>query len=126
MDVSRFIGSATVRLIALVLAASFAWVALGVTAGRLPWYAALVSGLLAWIAVVHSSRPLYAWWMRVAEALHTLVITVLFGACYLLIVPLFGLLTRRRDPLRLRRRRLESSWEVRRGSIDARSLERMG
>jgi hypothetical protein len=90
---------------------------LGVAAG---------AGVLALIGAIHSSRRVFAAWMRFAEALHTVVIAVLFSACYLLIVPLFAPIAWMRDPLLLRRRPRDTAWVTKSGAVDLASLERMG
>lgn len=90
--------------------------------------AALAAGLLAWLGLLHSSRALYARWLRVAEGIQTLVVTALFGAVYLFVVPLFTALRLPFDPLRLRRRSREESFWIRRARrpVDLESLQRMG
>jgi hypothetical protein len=42
---------------------------------------------------VHSFRGLYDRWLAFAEFLQSVMIVVLFGGCYLLIVPWFYLVT---------------------------------
>ena len=88
----------------------------------------VASAVVAFMALVHSSHGIYARWMRFAEGLQALIVTVLFGACYLLVVPLFFALSWYQDPLRLRRRAQEHSFWVQRaaGSDDLRSFQRMG
>jgi hypothetical protein len=77
-----------------------------------------------WAAVSRPLRPLFQAWMHVAEGLQRVVTATIFGACYLVLAPLFAVVTWVRDPLHLRRR--STSWVSRRAEIDAASLERMG
>jgi hypothetical protein len=54
----------------------------------------VVVGFLTFVGVIHSFRRLYYRWLAVAESLQGVVITLLFGACYLLVVPWFALVAR--------------------------------
>lgn len=65
---------------------------------------------------------------RFAEVLNTVIVTVLFAACYLLIVPIFYLLLRWSDPLRLRGDDTSDSFWIDKTEtpLDRDSLERMG
>jgi hypothetical protein len=76
----------------------------------------------------YSLRKIYRLWMRFAELLHSIAVAVLFGGCYLLIVPVFFLISRPFDPLRLRGRADAKSYWIkrRRGDVDLRSLQRGG
>ncbi len=87
--------------------------------------AVVILAILAWMSVVHASAALFALWMRFADTLHTIAVTVLFGACYLIVVPVFRLALWFRDPLSLRRAH-QTSWVSRTRTVDAGSLERMG
>jgi hypothetical protein len=127
MSTNRFVGSWTARVAVVVFA--LLTIALASSASQSPryvTYAAVFSGILTWLSLVHAVVPLFRAWMRFAEFLHNVAVTVLFGACYLLLVPFFHLLLRRRDPLHLRRSNDSSSWIIRTGVVDASSLERMG
>ena len=134
MDLNRLIGSAGVRgatLIAFLLSLSAVVardrIASSGAEGAL-FLLAVVAGVIAFLGVIHSFRSLYAGWMRFAEALQKLVVTILFAACYFLVVPWFHVIARILDPLRLRlRSEPESFWiPRRREDIDGRSLSRMG
>lgn len=127
MKTNRFVGSWIARVAVVVFGALT--IALAMSAGQAPryvTYAAVFAGIWTWLSLVHAIRPLFKAWMRFAELLHNVAVTVLFGGCYLILVPLFHLVLRRRDPLHLRRAKSDSSWVVRTGVIDASSLERMG
>jgi hypothetical protein len=89
---------------------------------------AVVSAVLTFLALIHSHRTIYSGWMRFAEVLHTVVVTLLFGACYLLVVPLFFLIAWVSDPLRLRRSSNTDSFWIRRKTQaqDTGYFERMG
>jgi hypothetical protein len=89
---------------------------------------AVGSGILAFLGMIHAFRTVYARWLRLTRALHTVLITVLFGACYLFVVPVFSLMVWPFDPLRLRHRpKLDTFWIRRRSpGCDLASLQRMG
>jgi hypothetical protein len=60
-------------------------------------------------------KRIYAGWMAFAHRLQVIVTTVLFGAIYLVVVPLFALVAVTGDTLRLRRSsRRETFWVRRR------------
>jgi hypothetical protein len=82
--------------------------------------------VLTWLALVHSSRMLFAAWMRAAGTLQGVVATTLFIVCYLVVVPMFRVLIWFRDPLQLRRPPQQTSWVARTATVDAASMERMG
>ena len=121
MDSEKLIASPSVRIASALLAV------LSVAAiAALPIVAA-VAGLLAVFGLILSFRSSYDLWMRMAERLQTVVTTFLFGACYLLVVPLFAAFVRMSDPLKLRRDKAASSWVATRQEVhDARSYQRMG
>ena len=134
MNLDRWIGSAGTRVATL----TFALLCLTVVAvhmrrllpqtGQLAIVVACASGLLALVGVIYSFHPVYSLWMRMAKGLNTIVVTVLFGACYLIIVPVFFLVVFRSDPLRLRRRfDPKTFWIPRhRDPIDSTAFRRMG
>ena len=131
MDPSQLVGSAAIRgatlLFAAVCAAAVSMSGSSPGAQRLLTWLAIGSGLFAAIGFLHSFQSTYSAWLRFAERLQTVVISILFGACYLLVVPLFRLFTQISDPLRLRRRmRAETFWVLRPEDSDLDSLERMG
>jgi len=132
MDSARLVGSASIRCAALLFAGVCAAAVLlqhgspKAAGGILPWLA-IGSGVLAFIGLIHSSRRLYAAWLGLAEVAKLVVISGLFGSCYLFVVPVFRLITQVSDPLRLRRRSPpETFWILRREDSDPASLERMG
>ena len=133
MNQERLIGSRSVRWVTLLLVLScLAGVALRelstseMGAAFLPLM--IVGAFLTFMGTIFSFAPLYALWMSFAKVLHTVSITVLFGACYLLVVPPFFVMTWILDPLRLRKRFDGPSYwiERNRGELDERSLRRMG
>jgi hypothetical protein len=123
---NRFVGSTAARVSAPLFAAA-AMAMASVPPGVVPFktLAVVILAVLAWLGVVHASAGLFALWMRFADLLHTVAVTVLFGACYLVVVPLFRLALWFRDPLSVRRAR-QTSWVPRTRLVDADSLERMG
>jgi drug/metabolite transporter (DMT)-like permease len=121
MDPGKLIASPGVRVASALL------VIVSVAALGFQPIVAAVTGLLAFLGLIMSFRSSYQAWMRMAERLQTVVTTILFGACYLLVVPLFAAFVRMSDPLRLRRPKNESSWVgTRQEARDARSYQRMG
>ncbi len=119
MDFDRFIASPGIRVASLLL------IALGVgSIGSYPMIA-VVAGVLAAFGAILSFHSSYDAWLPLAERIQKVVTTVLFGACYLLIVPLFSIFVRAGDPLRLRES--DSSWVTeQREASDAQSYQRMG
>ncbi len=92
----------------------------------LAWLTVVLS-VLAFMGFVHSARSVFTKWMAFARFLHSLAVPTLFGACYLLVVPIFVLFNWRRDPLGLRPRSQSTFWTDRRcGTVDKNSLSRMG
>lgn len=130
MNTERLIGSTAMRVLTVVFAAVCA--ALLLARGRFPdasgllLVVAIASGILACLAFIHSFRAVYTAWMRFAKALHNVVIAVLFGACYLAVVPFFFLIAWPSDPLRLRKQPESGTFWVRRREFDPSSLDRMG
>ena len=134
MNVERLIGSTGVR------AATLAVLSLVVTAVVLEgqvvsssaqdalFVFSIVGGFIAFILLIHCFRALYSWWMRLAVRLQKVVVVVLFGACYLFIVPWFFLIARALDARRhLGHSDPASFWIPRRGGeINARYFARMG
>jgi hypothetical protein len=134
LDLNRLIGSAGVRagtLAALLLSVSALVVRDRIAAsgaeGAL-FLLAVGAGVVALLGMIHSFRRLYAGWMRFAEVLQKVVVSILFAAFYFLLVPWFLVMVRILDPLRLRTRsESESFWiPKRRQGIDGKSLSRMG
>jgi hypothetical protein len=131
MDPARFVGSAWIRAATVLFAGSCVTAALlergSAGAGRTLAWLAIGSGLVAFIGLIHSFSSLYAAWLGFAERAQTVVVGVLFGGVYLLVVPVFRLITLASDPLRLRKRsRPETFWIRRQDDSDPSSLERMG
>jgi len=133
MDSARLVGSSLVRLATAILAGVSLATGLALRgngfAGMRSVLLALTigTGILAFLGLVHSFRLLHTAWLAYARVMHVLAVTVLFGACYLLIVPVFWLILRPFDPLRLRRRsRGNTFWIPRREEFDPTSLQRMG
>lgn len=134
MNPNRWIGSTAVRCGTAVLAALSLTAALVYRRELVPgasgivFAAAVVCGILAAIGFVHCFRAVYTWWMKFADVLQTVVVSILFGACYLLIVPIFALIVRILDPLRLSKRRETGTLWIRRrpDAYDWNSFERLG
>jgi hypothetical protein len=77
---------------------------------------------------IYCSRAAFAWWMRFSKVLNAVMTTVVFGLCYLVLVPFFVPLIWALDPLRLRRgSNPPSFWHERPGTpVTVDSLRRMG
>ena len=134
MDVDQLIGSTGIRaatlavlLLAVTVVVFREQTTLSGTRDVL-FFLAIGGGVLTFIGLIHSFRSLYSRWLILAEHVQKLVVTLLFGSCYLLIVPWFFLIGRVISLLRLRSRsEPESFWiSRRRADCDARSLARMG
>ncbi len=126
MDPARFVGSTPIRSATLLFAGICLATALLGRGSSSAWLA-IGSGFLAFIGLIHSFQSLYAAWLRFAVIAQLVVIGTLFGACYLLVVPVFRLVTLASDPLHLRgRSRRETFWIPRQDDPDPASLERMG
>jgi hypothetical protein len=130
MNPDRLIGSAGIRFATLILALlCLAAMALdflsqaGVVLRTLTFGCAI----LTFMGIVYSFRAVYSLWMRVAKALHAVGVTLLFGACYLFIIPLFFLISWAFDPLRLRNRSEPQTFWIprRRTPCDLTFLQRM-
>jgi hypothetical protein len=127
MSTNRFVGSVVARVAVVAFGVLTAALAAAATqAPRYVTYVAIIAGVLTWLSLVHAIKPLFRRWMRLTELMHNVAVTVLFSVCYLLLVPLFHLVLRRRDPLHVRREKSASSWVEKSGVVDAASLERMG
>ena len=130
MDSARFVGSVSTRLatIALVLVCLGSVVQYGRAPSPIILTLTIGAGFLAFLGMIHCFGALYSRWMRFAGLLHTVAVTVLFGACYLFVVPLFYLFVRVSDPLRLRSRAQPGSFWIRRRNpgLDPSTLQRMG
>jgi hypothetical protein len=89
---------------------------------------AVVCGILAGVGAIHCFQGVFSLWMRLARILNTVVTTLLFGACYILVVPFFFLVIRLLDPLCLRKRPEPPTFWLERphATVDITSLERMG
>jgi hypothetical protein len=90
---------------------------------------AIGSGFVSVLGLIYSFAPLYRGWMRFASALQKAVTLLLFGACYLLVVPTFSLIVRFTDPLKRgkRFREVETLWvHAHRDERDPGSFQRMG
>ncbi len=134
MHPEKLVGSVGVRLIALV-ALLLCLAAVGLDGrGVFPaldrvWPGlAIGSGILAFLAFIHAFQAVYARWMRLAKVINTAVVTGLFGACYLLVVPFFFLMVWAFDPLRVRKQPREDTFWIRRRSngMDLSAMQRMG
>ncbi len=130
MEFDRWISSQSIRVATLGGSALFAAVTYFYFENRsseLLLACVIATGVPTALGVILSFRPIYAVWMRIAEILQRFVSTVLFGSCYLLLVPLM-LLAARLGGLFGRRREFGESLWVRRAprDTDPRSYQRMG
>jgi drug/metabolite transporter (DMT)-like permease len=86
-----------------------------------------VLSVLAFVAIVHSGRTLYALWMIAAEKIQITVVTTLFSLSYLVLVPLVWLFAWTRDSLKLRKAGESTYWVERRDEErTAEFFQRMG
>jgi hypothetical protein len=130
----RLVGSVGVRLATLLFLLLSVTVVVLYKHGSFPnvskalLIVAVVAGILAFIGVIHSIRTVYTAWLNLAMTLNTVMITILFGACYLLVVPVFFAIRWPSDPLGVRKRsEVETFWIRRRRSrCDLASLQRLG
>lgn len=133
MDINALIGSWRIRLATVVLAASFA-AAMALresatvprTGGTAFLILTVVLGIAAFVAFMHCFRTLHNAWLAFAGALQNVMVTLLFGAVYLLIVPWFYLVSRLFDRGRARRGQPGSHWIPRSTEIDSKYFTRMG
>jgi hypothetical protein len=132
MNMEALIGNRRVRAAAVAFALLSAGAIATDPAGAWPrWHGALrlaawAGGFLALLAAVHWSQGIHRRWMTAAGAINVVMTTLLFGACYLLIVPVFWAMIRLR---RLGRTTAgdESQWHERRQvDLDLRYFQRMG
>ena len=120
MNMTRVIGAPVVRVVTLTLLLTCLALTLIVRggsypgAGRVLFIVALVSGIGGLLGLIHSFQKAYDLWMKFADALQIVVVTVLFGMCYLFIVPIFFIIIKAFDPLRLRFRSKEDTYWIRR------------
>lgn len=129
MDIDRLIGSPGVRLttigaaLLLTTAVVLRQFSVAPWRGSTSYLVLCIVGVIAFIGLVHSFRRLYNWWLAFAEFLQSVMIVVLFGGCYLLIVPWFYLIML----LRSRGYRANSFWIPRRRiECDESYFTRMG
>ena len=134
MNIMAFVGSAaaiaaTAALAALCLlgAAAYATTLVPGWSGATLAFT-VVTGVLALMAFMHTSRTVYRRWLKIAEAMNKTVVTVLFGVFYLVVVPVFALLIWPFDLLRLRSRPKATTYWIDRKNTkgDAASLQRLG
>ncbi len=134
MDVDRLIGSTGIHVATLAVSLLSMTVVVfreqTVLSGARDalFFLPIAGGVLAFIGLIHSFRSLYSWWLRFAAHLQRLVVTLLFGSCYVVIVPWFFLMAHSIGLLRLRNRSEPKSFWIPRRHVDcdARSLARMG
>ena len=134
MNIMAFVGSPAAIAAAAIFTIACLAGAAAYLGGRAPdWSGAvlaftIVTGVMAFMAFVHTSRAVYARWMTVAGLLNKFVVSVLFGVFYLLIVPIFALLARPFDVLRLRPRPHATTYWIHKKQVraDAASLQRLG
>jgi H+/Cl- antiporter ClcA len=89
---------------------------------------AIICALLAGITGIYCSRAVFGWWMRFAKVLNGVATTIVFGLCYLVLVPFFVPLIWILDPLRLRRGSNPASFwhEKPKTPVNVDTLRRMG
>ena len=85
MSSPRYVCSSMIRVAAVALAAVSILLMMRAGRGRpYVFYEAVVGVVLTFLALVHSSSALFKRWMSVAETLQSIVVTTVFGVCYLL------------------------------------------
>jgi hypothetical protein len=134
MHVDRIIGSTGIRVATLAVSLLLVTVVVlrehPIASGARDALFFLVVGgsVLAFIGLIHCFRVLYSRWLTFAGFLQQLVVALLFGSCYIFIVPCFYLIMRVIDLRRARSRSaLKSFWILRRRvECDAKYLTRMG
>lgn len=135
MNLDKWIASPVARIAAAASAAlsagAFAAANAGATGGLKTFLTLLgvAFALLTVLGFIISFHGTYWRWMKFAAALQKVMVTILFGVCYLLIVPLFSILLRNADPLKLRTSpdRTGSLWRARKpDETDPDSYLRMG
>ena len=133
MDSARIVGSSGVRLTTAVLMLACAgggWLLRAASfpnARRVLLFLTVALGFAAFIGLIHSFRAIYSGWLAFAGVLHVIAVNAIFGACYLLVVPLFRLIVLPFDPLRLRKRADATSfWVEREEDPGPDSYQRMG
>ena len=90
----------TVLFVAFFIAAS---IPLAVTQPvTLPKWLPYFLGFGSFFGFIHSFHSLFTGWMRLAEKMNKVSTAILFGACYLLVLPLFVPITWLLDPLKMR------------------------
>ena len=124
MNPVRYIGTRPMRLSALLLLAACAasWRAhfdQAEDANLL--FVSVVLSVLAFMAVVHSGKGIYERWMQIAERIQLIVVTTIFSALYLTLVPLLWIFAWSRDSMGLRNSDASSYWQPRRN--EERDLE---
>lgn len=135
MGFDRHIASLPVRILTGLAVAAFIFVAFlyfrpgSTESGSVSLVPLLVLGVAAAIGCIFSFRRIYDAWMHFAELLSAVMSTLLFGACYLMIVPFFAAFVRVGDPLKLSRKHdaRETYWIHRsQDDADPTSYQRMG
>ena len=134
MNLDRLVSSRGARIATLSVALFAATALVLHELNALPQFGRLLPivsagcGLLTFAGLIVSFRPLYLLWSRIADVIQTVMMSLLFGCCYLLVVPFFVLIVRASDPLHLRGRTEEdgSFWTRRRkDDSDVQSFQRM-
>lgn len=126
----RIVGSTWVRISTLLLLAATVFMAARAS-GTAPkgslFYASLCCGILSLIGAIHCFEPLYRGWMNAAEQVQRVVVVLVFGAFYLLLGPLFFLLSKTQKLLSSRGEHSDTYWiELPPEAVDEESLRRMG
>jgi hypothetical protein len=131
MNSDRLVGCTALRVSAVGFAAASLGAAYALYTGLLPEWSfwlrtALFAGvLLSLVAGVHWSAGIYRRWMWLAGVINTVSMTVIFGLCYLFLVPMVAVIIHMR---RLRSgNTTQSAWVVRPNrECDGEYLQRMG
>ncbi len=130
MNADRLVGSKIVRgvtaVAALAAASGFALAWSGRARGALT--GAVICAVVTFLGGIYCARRGFALWMRFAKIVNRVMTTLVFGLCYLVLVPMFVPFVWIVDPLRLRRgSNCDSFWHERhRPPVNIDMLRRMG
>ena len=103
----KYIASPAARALALFFGVLFVvFIVIGQVADlsnrNVLYLSTVIFGLLALLGCIHSFHGVYRAWMNFAALLQKGISTILFGACYLFMVPFIVVFVRISDPLKLK------------------------
>lgn len=123
---TQLVGSNYIRAATLAAVVLFGAALISVPQGAFPKIAPLLLGFLTLVLAIHCSKTVFDRWMSFAGRMNVFGTALLFGVCYLVVVPVFWAICRVLDPLRLSRKERTSYWIPRaKREMSLRSLQRM-